>query len=209
MDVVSVLKEIERLPQKEKGQVYLSALKPLMQKIGRNHNLAIQLWDTGDENARELAVRVADPKQADNLLLEIWVKDLKTWMLTDSFTGHLVKYTTHAVEKSYEWVERESEFERRAGFATVAQMAWSKDDVQDDVFISFLPCIEAASDDDRLYVKKAVNWALRDIGKRNEKLRTHAQSLALKLQKSDNKTMRWIGTHRFREIMMSNSTQAL
>lgn len=199
MHLESVLKELEALP--DRGDVYISDLKPLLKKIKKDHALACELWQTGNRAARHIAVRVADPKLSDENLLEDWVRDLEDWGLTDAFTGHLVKYTSFAVSKAFEWAIREPEFERRAGFATIAQMAWARNDFEDEVFLRFLSVIEKTATDDRFYVKKATNWALRDIGKRNIVLRKQAQALALKLQTMDNKTACWVGRHRSREIM--------
>lgn len=194
------LQEIANLPHKKDGKVLIGALNNLVPRLKNDHALAVQLWDTEISAARQLAVRIADPNQADETLLEKWVGDLADWDLTDAYTGQLVKYTKHSVPKAYAWAKRPAEFERRAGFATIAQMAWSKNEFGDAVFIDFLPCILEAATDRRLYVKKAVNWALRDIGKRNSSLRHHAQRLSSQLQSSSNKTAKWIGTHRSHEI---------
>ena len=200
MNIDNILKQIYKLPQKEDGAIYISALKPLVSKYKNEHELAIALWDTKDTCARELAVRIADPKLADETLLEEWLKDLGGWGITDAFTGHLVRHTRLAIPKAYEWANRGPEFEKRAGFATMAQLAWSKNTVKNSVFIDFLPVIERESMDGRFYVKKAVNWALRDIAKRNSNLRKHAQNISLKLQNSDDKTAQWVGRHRAKEI---------
>ena len=201
MDIEQILEQIKKLPRKDEGEIYLSSLKPLIKNLGKDHHLAIRLWETKNKAAREIAVRIAEPEKTNEELLEKWVKDLNEWGLTDAFTGHLVKYTSFAVSKSYEWAEQEPEFIRRAGFATIAQMAWAKNDFDDTVFIKFLPLIDKMASDDRFYVKKAVNWALRDIGKRNPKLQKHAQQLKKKLQQSDNKTACWVGKHRCKEFM--------
>lgn len=200
-DVQVALHELNALPFKDDGEVYIGALKPLLQRYKGQHDLACALWNTKQKPARELAVRIADPQRADDTLLEQWVHDLDCWGLTDSFTGHLVKYTSHASEKAFDWVQRDGEYLRRSGFATIAQMAWAHNEWDDQLFVDFLPLIKKYANDPRLHVKKAVNWALRDIGKRNENLRCHVIRLAAELQKSSNKTRRWVGMHRRHEYM--------
>lgn len=200
MDLEAILKTIKNLPHKDDGRVYVSALAPITKEIGVDHALAVSLWRTGQKAAREVAVRIADPCEMHMSMLDDWVRDLDDWGLTDALTGHLVKYTPYAVDKAHEWAKRTPEFERRAGFATIAQMAWTQNDFTNDVFLNFLPVIKETATDDRFYVKKSVNWALRDIGKRNAVLQKHAQKLALELQQSNNKTARWVGMHRYTEI---------
>lgn len=200
MDIGTAILEIKSLSRKDCGHVYTGDLQSLIRKIKKDHDLALALWQVDDRAAKQLAVRVCDPDKADEELLELWVNDLDEWGLTDAFAGHLVKYTPYALKKAYEWAEREPEFQRRCGFAIIAQLAWAQNDVSDDEFINFLPVIEKTANDDRFYVKKAVNWALRDIGKRNENLRIYAKKLAEKLQMSPDKTAKWVGKHRVKEF---------
>ena len=195
----TVINEIAALRHKE-DRVYISDLSRLERKYKKNHNLALDLWQSGNINARELAVRIADPHAATDELLEMWLKDIEDWGLCDAFTAHLVRQTTFAQDKVYEWPEREEPFQRRAGFSLIAQIAWMKNDVPDRFFLDFLPVIEKHACDDRYYVKKAVNWALRDIGKRNAVLRVHALALSERLQENENKTARWVGKHRIGEV---------
>lgn len=202
MDVRPVLSRIKGLPHKDDGRIYITSLKPLLKEIGMNQTVALALWQNGDASARDVAVRIADPSLMDNILLEQWVNELDEWGLTDAFAGYIVKNTPFAVTKINDWINRDEEYVVRAAFATMAQMAWAKNDISDNVFISFFPLIEAKSNDSRFYVKKAINWALRDIGKRNSDLQKHAASLALKLQNAQNKTMQWVGTHRVKEFMV-------
>ena len=198
--LVQLLEVLRLLPRKDGKHIYMRDLAPLEKACRGDHNLALALWETSDLAARELAVRIADPEQTDPDLLEKWVCGLDEWGLTDAFAGHLVKKTSFAVEKAKCWAQREQEFERRAGFATMAQMAWSKSNgIEDDVFISFMPYIEQASGDSRFYVKKAVNWALRDIAKRNAHLRGHVYELAERLIQGGDKTARWVAQHRAKE----------
>lgn len=192
---------LRKLRRKRDGDIYHPDLKPFVQEIGICHDTALALWDTGYDAARELAVFVADPARVDEKFLERWVVGLNEWGLCDGFTARLVRGTPFAVAKAHEWAAREPEYERRAGFSLMAQMAWQKNDYADKVFRDFLPLVERYAEDDRLYVKKAVNWALRDIGKRNEALARHALKTAERLQKSDSKAARWVGSHRIKEII--------
>lgn len=202
MDISDVLEQLKILPKKkESGEVYITSLHPLIKDIGIDNDLAIKLWDSGDRNAREIAVRICDGVRIDEALLDRWVLALDEWGLTDSFTGHLVRHTPFAVAKAYEWAQREDIYEKRAGFALIAQMAWCKNSFTDNVFIEFLPFISSSATDTRLHVKKAVNWALRDIGKRNQALQRHAVDVAMNLRQSQDKISRWVGTHRCHEFM--------
>ncbi|MEM7441804.1 MAG: DNA alkylation repair protein [Pseudomonadota bacterium] len=194
------LTALARLPRKADGKASITALNRLVREFGPDHALAVMLWETGDGAARQLAVRITEPEKVNAALLERWVRGLADWDLTDAFAAHTVRHTALAVEKAREWAGRSAEFERRAGFATMAQLAWVKSDVDDAVFIDFLPLIEDAATDERYYVKKAVNWALRDIGKRNPALAAHATRTARRLQASDDHTARWVGRHRMREV---------
>jgi 3-methyladenine DNA glycosylase AlkD len=201
MNLDKAIEEINRLKRPGTEEVYISDINTLVKSIKKDHELAEALWETGDRTARHVAVRIADPLKTDEKLLEHWLGGLVSWGLTDGFATHLVRHTPFAVYKAREWAERNPEFERRAGFSVIAQLAWSKNDTPDHVFIDFLPLIEKTSGDNRFYVKKAVNWALRDIGKRNVNLCGHACKTALKLQASSDKTARWVGRHRIKEFM--------
>ena len=200
LSVLEVTEQIKNLRVKGNGPIYIADLKKIVSKIRIDHELAQKLWLTKDNDLREIAIRIADATVADEDLLNSWVKDLDSWHITDSFVCHLVKYSKLATKMVYDWVKREPEFEKRAGYALIAVLAWTKNDYADHDFLDFLPLIEASACDDRFYVKKAVNWALRDIGKRNSNLNQAAQNLALKLQASEHKTAQWVGKHRAKEI---------
>jgi 3-methyladenine DNA glycosylase AlkD len=197
-----VIKELQKIPRKNDGRIYVTHLKPLVQSIGHDQEMANFLWAQGDAAAKEVAVRVADPHIVTLTTLQQWVRDLNEWGITDAFAGHLVKNSGHGIHLAFEWAKRKPEYEKRAGFATIAQMAWAKNDVQDETFLDFLPVIKANANDDRHHVKKAVNWALRDIGKRNNRLQKQAQNVAIDLQESSKKTEKWVGSHRIKEIFL-------
>lgn len=174
----ALLAELKKLRRKADGDVYDPDIKKIAARIGANHKLALTLWDTGDIAAQALAIHIVDHKKIDGKFVDKWVRGLSEWGICDSFTARLVRPKPFAIEKAHLWAERQPEFERRAGFSLMAQMAWQQNGRADRVFIDFLPLVEKHAGDDRLYVKKAVNWALRDIGKRNEKLRGHALAAA-------------------------------
>lgn len=200
METKKILTALKKLRTKSDGDFYLPDLTPYIKQYKNRHDLALDLWPTGNKAARTLAYNIADPEKVTERLIDKWVKDLDSWDLCDGFTAILVRSSAFATTKPFEWVHRDETYIRRAGFSLIAQMAWQKNDFKDALFKKFLPLIERYADDDRLHVKKAVNWALRDIGKRNEALRPHALKTAARLQKSDDKTTRWVGTHRMKEI---------
>ena len=200
MNTKKILSELKKLRRKSDGDFYTPDLVPFIKQYKNQHDLALALWPTGNKAARTLAYNIADPSKVTEKLIEAWVKDLDAWDLVDGFTASLIRPSKFAVTKPFEWVHREETYVRRAGFSLIAQMAWQQNEFKDALFKKFLPEIERYAHDDRLHVKKAVNWALRDIGKRNDALKPHAQKMAAKLQKSDDKTARWVGTHRMKEI---------
>ncbi len=198
--VDQVYDELAKLPHKREDEPYLTEVVKMVRRMESDHELALALWATGRYTAREVALRIMDVEQADNALLESWVRDLDRWDLTDGFAGMLVCFTPYAKRKVTKWAKRKPEFERRAAFALLAHMTLRKVDFSDGDLLELMPLIEEYATDDRLYVKKAVNWALRNIGKRNMHLQDHAQMMAEKLMASDDKTARWVGSHRMKEI---------
>lgn len=198
--VDQVYDELAKLRHKREDEPYLTDVVKMVRRMEPDHELALELWATGRYTAREVALRIMDVEQADNALLESWVRDLDRWDLTDGFAGMLVCFTPYAKRKVTQWAKRKPEFERRAAFALLAHMTLRKVDFSDDDLLELMPLIEAYATDDRLYVKKAANWALRNIGKRNMHLQDQAQIMAERLMASDDKTARWVGSHRMKEI---------
>lgn len=198
--VDQVYDELAKLRHKREDEPYLTEVAKMVRRMESDHELALELWATGRYTAREVALRIMDVEQADNALLESWVRDMDRWDLTDGFTGMLVCFTPYAKRKVIQWAKRKPEFERRAAFALLAHMTLRKVDFSDDDLLELMPLIEAYATDDRYYVKKAVNWALRNFGKRNDHLRPYAQMMAKRLMSSDDKTARWVGSHRKKEI---------
>ena len=199
-DIAPLLIELKALRRKADGDVYNPDIVAIARRIGSSHERALTLWDTGYDAARELAIHIAEIDKFTSKHAESWVRDLDEWGLCDGFTARIIRHRPYVEKKAHEWAQREELYQRRAGFSLMAQMAWQKNAFTDKVFTDFLPFVIQYAEDDRLHVKKAVNWALRDIGKRNPALGKKALAVALRLKKSDNKTARWIGTHRIGEI---------
>jgi 3-methyladenine DNA glycosylase AlkD len=180
--------------------VSVPALRKLAWSIGKDHPLALELWDTGLHEARELATMIADPKQVTEELMERWVKDIDSWDVCDHCCGNLWDKTPFAYRKAREWSKRPEGFVKRAAFSLIAALAVHDKPASDDVFTRFLPIIKRESTDERNFVKKAVNWALRQIGKRNRSLNRQAIKAAREIQKLNSKSARWIAADALREL---------
>ena len=174
--------------------IYQKDLKELAKKIGTNSTLAVQLFDSGIYEARILCSKIFNIHDLTNELLEKWVVTFENWEICDSFCMGLFAKSKFAVPKILEWSQRESEFEKRAAFAILAAYCMADKKASNAVFIDFFPIIIRASNDDRLYVRKAVNWALRNIGKRNIDLRKEVLVTAKKIINLNTKSAKWIGS---------------
>ena len=175
-------------------------LRKLARETGKNHLLAQQLWATEIHEARILASMIADPKQMTEELMDGWAADLDSWDLCDGCCGNLFDKTEFAYKKVEEWSLRPEEFVKRAAFALMAWLAVHDKDAQDEAFLPFLPVIERECTDDRNFVKKAVNWALREIGKRDLGLNAAAIDTASAIRRIDSRSARWIASDALREL---------
>jgi 3-methyladenine DNA glycosylase AlkD len=175
-------------------------LRQLAQTIGTDHRLAQALWVTGSLDARIIASLIDDPQQVTERQMERWVKDFDNWAVCDGCCGNLFDQTPWAYEKAVTWTKREAEYVRRAGFALMAYLAVHAKAAKDERFVAFLPVIQAGATDERNFVKKAVNWALRQIGKRNAKLNKAAIKTARAIQRMDSKAARWVAADALREL---------
>ncbi|HEX9123410.1 MAG TPA: DNA alkylation repair protein [Actinomycetota bacterium] len=180
--------------------VSIPDLRRLARRTGRDHQLALSLWDTEVHEARILAGMVDDPLRVTKAQMERWARDFDSWDLCDQVCSNLFDGTPFAFEKAAAWSTRRPEFVKRAAFATVAAAAVHRKDVDDDRFVTFLPVIEAQATDERNYVKKAVNWALRQIGKRSPDLHREAVACAERIRCLDSRTARWIAADALREL---------
>jgi 3-methyladenine DNA glycosylase AlkD len=175
-------------------------LDNLAKRIGKNHSLAIELWSTGNHDARILAGLIADPLKITSALMDSWVRDFNNWDVCDGTCCHLFVFAKPAWSRALLWAKRKDEFQKRAGFALVAYLAYRDKSAPDVKFEKFLKIIERESSDDRNFVRKAVNWALRNIGKRNLRLNRAAIATALRIQKSKSRAARWIAGDALREL---------
>lgn len=164
------------------------------------HALAEELWNAGIYDARAVAFLIDDPKLVTKEQMDAWARDFDNWATVDGACCYLFCRTPLAYDKAYEWAERKPEFEKRAAFALMAYLAVHDKKAGDDKLAAFLPVIERHADDERNFVKKAVNWALRQIGKRNLKLNRLAIASAQRIKQQDSKAARWIASDALREL---------
>jgi 3-methyladenine DNA glycosylase AlkD len=188
-------------PRTEQLGLAMSPLRELAKAHRRDHSLALELWAQPIYECRLLAALVADPKQVTPELMDAWIVDFDSWALCDNTCLHLFRRTPHGFAKVSAWADRTPEFERRAAFALLAALAVHAKREPDQTFLNLLPLIERAADDDRNFVKKAVNWALRQIGKRNSPVcHAAAMALAADLAERTSPASRWIGKDALREL---------
>ena len=180
--------------------VKIPILRELVKQNRRDHALAQQLWATGIHEARLMATMVDDPKQVTEKQMERWVRDFNSWDICDQCCSNLFDKTSFAWDKAVEWCHREEEFVRRAGFVLMAALSVHDKKAADERFLPFLTLIEHGASDERNFVKKAVNWALRQIGKRNPRLRKAAMQTARQIQQQDSKAARWVAADALREL---------
>ena len=180
--------------------VSMPALRRLAREIGHDHALALALWDSGVHEARMLAGLVDDVEEVTSGQMERWVRDFDSWDVCDQVCSNLFAGTPAAYDKALEWSCRQEEFVKRAGFALMAALSVHDKRADDSKFIRFLPVIKKNATDDRNFVKKAVNWALRQIGKRNLALNARAISTARELLGLEDKSARWIASDALREL---------
>ena len=175
-------------------------LRTTAKQIGVDHELALQVWGSGIHEARILAALIDDPERVTSPQMEEWVKDFDSWEVCDQVCGNLFDRTRFAHRKAAVWAGRKPEYVRRAGFALIAALAWHDKEAGDDVFTGYLPLIEKYAFDERNFVKKAVNWALRNIGKRNRALNRAAVGCARRIARQDSRTARWVAADAIREL---------
>ena len=181
---------------------------PLLKQFARDvkkqasdrHLLALQLWETENYEARAVAFFIDDPRRVTPQQMDDWAADFDNWATVDGACGYLFCRTPHAYEKVFEWAERNEEFVKRAAFSLIAYLAVHDKKAEDDKLAVFLSVIERHSDDDRNFVKKAVNWALRQIGKRSLYLNTLAIEAAERIKIQSTKPARWIAADALREL---------
>jgi 3-methyladenine DNA glycosylase AlkD len=180
--------------------VPVPALRGIAREIGKDHELSARLWSTGIFEARLLAAMIGDPAAVTRAQMDTWAREFDNWALSDGCCADLFRKTRFAWAKAIQWSRAKPEFVKRAGFTLMAVLAVHDKDSGDERFLALLPLIERASTDERNFVKKAVNWALRQIGKRNSTLREAAMEVAARLKQSPSRSGRWIGSDAWREL---------
>lgn len=188
---------------KSTGCVLGISTKPLFaiaKQIGTNQALALELWQTGIYEARILAALIADPKQMKISIMNLWVKDFDNWAICDGVCMHCFRNTPYAHELALKWVKQKQEFIRRAGFTLIATLCVNDKKADDTAFLKYLPLIKKYATDERTYVKKAVNWALRQIGKRSLKLNPYAIKAAEEIYQMNSSSAKWIASDALREL---------
>jgi 3-methyladenine DNA glycosylase AlkD len=180
--------------------VSIPTLRKIAKEVGTDHTLARQLWQSGIHEARILASMIDDPEQVKEEQIENWVNDFDSWDICDQCCSNLFWKTNFAYQKAVEWSRRNKEFIKRAGFVLMAELVIHDKKAKDTEFMKFLPMIKREATDNRNFVKKAVNWALRQIGKRNKTLNKAAIQTAQQIQDMDSKTAKWIASDTLREL---------
>jgi len=215
MEFDEVISRLYRLENKEKVSlkaekfgvishnslgIYHKDLKTIAKEIGKDSQLGIRLFDSDIYEAKILCSKIFDIKDLTDSLLEKWVKTFENWEICDSFCMGLFAKGKFALKKIEEWVTRENEFEKRAGFTIMAAYCMAEKKAVNETFEAFFPIIKKEATDERVYVKKAVNWALRNIGKRNPDLNKKAISVANEIIQLESKSAKWIGKNALREL---------
>lgn len=210
-DVIKNLKSLSN-PENVKGMaryginpkstlgIIIPTLRKMAKEIGKNHNLALELYSSGIHEARILAGFIDNPEEVTERQMDDWAAGFDSWDVCDQVCMNLFDKTEFAHRKAIDWSKRDEEFVRRAGFAMMAVLAVHDKKADDNKFIKFLPLIKSQSTDERKFVKKAVNWALRQIGKRNPELNKIAIKTAEEIKTIDSKSARWIASDALREL---------
>jgi 3-methyladenine DNA glycosylase AlkD len=168
--------------------------------IGKNHDLGLKLWNTGIHDAKLLGMLICHAERVTSGQMERWVRKFDNWDVCDGTCCHLFVDASPAWEKAFAWSSRKKEFEKRAGFAMAAYLAIHDKTAKEDAYRRFLKVIEREAWDERNFVRKAVNWALRNIGKRNRRLNRDAIAAAKRIRKEGTSAGRWIAADALREL---------
>jgi 3-methyladenine DNA glycosylase AlkD len=204
---------VHRNPRDAEGQrrygiaprVELLGLRaPMLRALARQHRhdhaLALALWQQPVHEARILAALIDDPKQVTRGQMEAWARDFDSWAIVDACCTQLFNHTPFAIAQARAWSRRRAEYVKRAGFSLIVGLTVHRKELSDEVFLDFLPIIAREATDERNFVKKAVNWALRQIGKRNASLRRTALATAAEILALDTPAARWIARDAIREL---------
>jgi len=208
-------------PEKVQGMAYFGLtpesrlgvsvpdMRAIAKQVGKDHQVALELWESGYPEAQIVASMIADPNQLTDEQMETWVVDLNSWDTCDQVCMNLFDKSPLVLKKIHEWSKRDGEFVKRAAYALIACLAWHDKQMDDQEFTNLFPIIIDGSTDDRNYVKKAINWALRNVGKRNLNLNQAAIKLAQDIQQIDSRAARWIAADALRELQSEKVHQRL
>jgi 3-methyladenine DNA glycosylase AlkD len=180
--------------------VSIPNLRRIAKETGRNQTLSLRLWKKESRETRILAAMIGEPDKVSEEQMEDWVREFDSWEICDQCIMNLFEKTEHSYRKAIEWCARDEEFVKRAGFVLMARLAVSDKKAPDEKFIQFFPLLKDGAYDGRNYVKKAVNWAIRQIGKRNMPLNFEAVSLAEKIRMMNCSSAHWIASDALREL---------
>jgi 3-methyladenine DNA glycosylase AlkD len=180
--------------------VSIPNLRSMAKEFRKDHKLAVELWKTSIPEAKILAAMVDEPDKLTETQMEDWVKEINSWDICDQVCMNLFEKTPLAWKKILDWSNRDEEFVKRTAFALIACLAWHDKDAEDEKFVKLFPVIKRGATDERNFVKKAVNWALRNIGKRNLNLNEAAMKTAKEIQRIDSKAARWIASDTISEL---------
>ena len=180
--------------------VSVPEMRKLAKELGKDHDLALELWRTGIPDARIVAALVGEPEKLTETQMEDWVKDINSWDVCDQVCMNLFDKSPLAWKKITEWSAHEKEFVKRTAFSLIASLAVHDKEADDQKFIDLLFFIKREAPDERNFVKKAVNWALRSIGKRNPNLNRAAIEAAADIRRLESKPARWIASDALREL---------
>ncbi|MFC1928461.1 DNA alkylation repair protein [Chloroflexota bacterium] len=180
--------------------VSIPELRLLAKEIGKDHRLALELWKTGIDEARILASMIGDYQKLTEVQMEDWVKGINSWDVCDQVCMNLFEKSPLVWKKIRDWSGREEEFVKRTAFSLIACLAWHDKKTEDEKFIALFPVIKEGATDERNFVKKAVNWALRNMGKRNRNLNKAVIDVTKEIQRLDSKVARWIATDAIKEL---------
>ena len=180
--------------------ISIVTLRKKAKEIGKNHRLALELWDSGIHEIRILATMIDNYNEVTKTQMNSWVKDFNSWDLCDQCCNNLFRKNNFVNELLFKWVKSKHEFTRRAGFVLMATQSVHNKEMTNADFIKYFPFIIEYSTDERNFVKKAVNWALRQIGKRNLYLNKEAIKVCKKLLEFDSKSANWIAKDAIKEL---------
>jgi 3-methyladenine DNA glycosylase AlkD len=180
--------------------VSVGNIRKLAKELGRSHELAAELWETGWYEARMLSAFVDEPARVTPTQMDRWCRDFDNWGICDTLCFHLFDRTPHAWKKIEQWSDKRAEFMKRGSFALLASVALHDKKTGDEPFLESLPLIERAATDERNFVKKGVSWALRSVGRRNAALRKASIALSRRLVDSPDAAARWIGRDALKDL---------